>query len=774
MRIVTISNDQPDSEQLQLSSSFNTNSNTTNINIDRSSTDLTQFPSYESLQQHQNQQQSTQSSSSPVSPSSPSSSTSIRSIRRSINLFSSNLINSTNSDPDPNPTTTTTTTISTVGNPTNTSLINKLSIPLISPSLSLIAPQLALAIVNNLGFRLLKAFRLSSLSSNLISISIPLISILIPIIVAIRSDLDRFNTHRRRSWILVSSVLLCLSLTTLSLSPQIAQFLSFLTAADYGDWDPHRYSNSLRLTVPIVATAVLMVNLSIHALQISIQSLIIDSFSADNQFSVNACSIRSLNLANVLVFGSLYSLSDYHTPGRGGSSSSFLPSEISQPIHQLRILLLFSIPLIVLTTSITYLKNSERAPFLNSLEDDQSRSAIRRRKTSLVSRLLVNLRSFRQTLVDLPVPITRLCGFQVLNSVLWITILYCSRPIVVRLAILDSLSKDGKRLVDESLIRYANGCGFKAMLYFSLASLISAFVVPGLCSIGKTRFVSSRRGKRWNWIRRSVIANLTPRKLWTASFGIYGLLIICSFGIQTERGITVLLSLLGICCMIAQWVPISLLMEYTRSIEETKMINMPIIEEASHFTSSRHPSTSETGPGLQSKPGSYKDTNRPTEQSILGRIVNGDELLGNSNDLVDRLVSCRKYPTIHGGRILSIFNLATAIPLLVITALSSITYEILELLEGDKKTLKQEIKEQTEELLLVTRLIGVLSLFVFCFMIVDYKDRAIVVPTSELEYWDELNYQIYENEVEDGVEEEDEDEEDEEEGDSGGYFGGMR
>jgi len=308
-----------------------------------------------------------------------------------------------------------------------------------------------------------------------------------------------------------------------------------------------------------------------------------------------------------------------------------------------------------------------------------------------------------------------------LSSTWWLTILYHAKPLVSQFTLVELSSKGAK--LTEGLVRFVERQNTKAMLNVSIVSLLTALILPRLATIGTTELMMTRRGQGWNRVRRT-LAYITPRNLWTFGLVVYAILMCSTFSIETGGGANLLISVLGLSWALAQWVPLSLAMEYIRSIEETKMVRLDT--DHAVLGSPIVP----TSPLLRIP---AKHEPRLSEQSPL---------LPTTPDRLDLHLSPQSAVIVHGGTYLAMFNLASAVPHFLITIITTTMLNIVQLITTPEDTSPLSGPERPSETLWLFRLSGLLA----CLAVV--LSRMLVVPTSELDYWDEIKFQIYEDTAE--------------------------
>ncbi|KAA1104536.1 hypothetical protein PGT21_026357 [Puccinia graminis f. sp. tritici] len=591
---------------------------------------------------------------------------------------------------------------------------------LIPLTLLLFASQLISIITTFYAIPFLIKLRPSNLSRFILWIAFPLAGLIIPVYLGTSSDLRTQSKHRRTAPIAYSTPILICSLLSLSFCQPIGTLIIYILGLDQGDWDPNRkiYIQSASIAIGILSLYPL--TFSLNALTQSARSLILDQIHAENQPLVNIWITRLTRLADLLVFLIV-----------SGSSDADLHGP-NQP-NLLRKLVGFSIPVLLLCSLITCSHVIERPAFENHSSSLTPNSSIR-----TILKAQFNL--FRQTLIDLPIPIRRVCYVEVLSSTCWLTIFYHAKPLVTRFTLVELSSKGAK--LTESLVRYAERQGTKAMLNFSIVSLITALILPSLATIATTEYFITRRGKAWNRLRR-IVAYVTPRNLWTFGLVLYAILMCSTFSIETGAGANLLISFLGLSWTLAQWVPLSLVMEYIRSIEETTMVRLEIDEAG------RSNSPVPSSPQLRMPTAKHEP--RLSEQSpLLSSAPDPPSLVS--------LSASHQYATVRGGTYLAIFNLASVVPHFLITIITSTMLTIVQLIESNEEALNSietrshdhsfcpsfwsrdssatEVPLKTLWLFRLTGLVALLAVFL---------SRSLVVPTSELDYWDEIKFQIFED-----------------------------
>ncbi|EGG05492.1 uncharacterized protein MELLADRAFT_116801 [Melampsora larici-populina 98AG31] len=582
-------------------------------------------------------------------------------------------------------------------------------IQFLSLTLNLLSCNLVWTILIYYGMPFILKLDLSTYSTTWLWLSSPISGLIIPPLIGIISDLNSKSLHRRRTWIVISTLILLISLISLSFCTPLGIFMNYLIGGDQGDWDPKKNINIHSNSILIAIVSFYFSFFSLDCLILSTRSLILDQISSYHQNSINVWSSRMLLLGQLIGFGIATFSNSNHGP--------------EEP-QLLRELVGYSILLLIITSSLICTTQIE-----HPITSKPSSSRLNSTSSNLPS--FKDLLEFYKTFLNtLPIPIKRVCYVQVFNSICWITILYHSKSLISNF-ILYELSSTGTNLT-ESLIRYSERQGTITMLKFSLISLIFSFLLPFLCKFGTTDYVIHQRGKRWTTYRR-MLRFLTPRNLWSFSFVVYLVLMGFTFGIESSSGASRLIILLGFSWSITQWVPFALLMEYTRSIEETPPVNQ--------FNQTPISSPSGTRRIANTPPSnvSHKIENR--------RINERSQLINNPlNEIPLNLIKTNySIATKTGGSILAIHQLSTVAPHFLISIITSMMFNIVYLLTNPTEetnepiNLSIDIQKPTE----VLWFFRFTSIFALISLILS---RKIVLPTSELEYWDELNYQIYETE----------------------------
>ncbi|PLW56429.1 hypothetical protein PCANC_03459 [Puccinia coronata f. sp. avenae] len=541
----------------------------------------------------------------------------------------------------------------------------------------------------------------------ILSLAFPLAGLLVPPYLGTRSDLQL--THRRTSSIPLATSVAILALLALSLCQPIARMLLYILPLDLGDWDPQRKSDIASTSMLIGTLALYALALALNALIQSARSILLDQFPAQQQPRINMHITRLLRLADLLVFLVVVSSSHGHL--------DVAPNEPDP--HLLRKLVALAAPVLVMNSLITtHLYPLEPPPFhthASSITDTSS------------SRLQAQVKLFKHTLVHLPVPLKRVCGLEMLSATCWLTILYHAKPLVAQLTLVQITSSGAK--LTPRLVRYAEQQGTRAVLHMSIVALLAALLLPFVATLGTTNYLITRRGKHWNHLRQT-LPYITPRNLWTLGLLFYSLLMASTFFIDTSAGANLLISFLGLSWALAQWVPLALTMEYIRSIEETTIVRL----DTDHAVLG---SPVVSSPVLRMPPGKHEP--RLSEQSPL--LTSPLDRAGAAG----MLHVLPQYATVRGGTYLAIFSLASVVPHLVITVVTATTLSIVQLL-SDVDSVPQLFDPADpappHKTLWVFRLSGLVAL------LAAVLSRSLVVPTSELDYWDDLRFQIYEDRAE--------------------------
>ncbi|KAH9821071.1 hypothetical protein DFH28DRAFT_1050696 [Melampsora americana] len=588
-------------------------------------------------------------------------------------------------------------------------LESKLSkIKLLTLTFNLLSCNLVWTILIYYGMPFILKLDLSSNSKTLLWLASPISGLIIPPILGMISDLNYKSLHRRRTWIVISTLILLISLISLSFCQPLGLMLTYIIGSDQGDWDPERLIHIQSNSIFIAILSFYFSFFSLDSLFLFTRSLILDQISANHQNLINVWSSRMSHLGNLMGFG-IASL----------SNSNHGPHEP----QLLRDLIGYSLLLLICTSTLICLTQVEHPPI--SLKSSRPSSE------SLKIKLNQFFRFYKTFLNTLPIPIKRVCYVQIFNSVCWITILYHSKSLISKF-VLHEETLSGIKLT-ESLIRYSERQGTITMFKFSLLSLIFSFVLPFLCDFGTTEFVINQRGQRWIMYRR-MLRFLTPRNLWSFSFLVYVILMGFTFVIESSMGASRLIILLGFSWSISQWVPFALLMEYTRSIEETPPINQFIQTPISSPSTRR---VSNTPPTQTNNISQKIENRRPNERT---------HLIDSPSDEIPLNLIKSNHPisTKTGASILAVHQLSTVAPHFLISILTSMMFNIVYLITQPSE---EPINLKDSNLIIIEKPSKVLWFFRFTFIFgllgLGFS-RKIILPTSELEYWDELNYQIYE------------------------------
>ncbi|KAG0145196.1 hypothetical protein CROQUDRAFT_133901 [Cronartium quercuum f. sp. fusiforme G11] len=575
---------------------------------------------------------------------------------------------------------------------------------LVPLTISLLSSNLVFTVLIWYSIPFLIKLELSAYSKTLLWLASPISSLLVPPLVGTISDLSYKDPHRRRVWIAGSTFLLLVSLLTLSFCQPMGALVTYIIGGDQGDWDPERAIHVEFNSTCIGIISLYASFLALDTLTLSSRALMLDQVLAINQNSVNVWASRMAHLGNLIGF-TIVCFSD----ARHGSKEPQL----------LRELVGYSIPLLILTSSLTCLTQTECPP-----------SKYTHRPSSMNFRHLFKF--FKQFLRTLPIPIRRVCYVQVFSSIGWLTILYHAKSLVTRFTLVE-MTATGSALT-EPLIRYSERQGSMAMLKFSIVSLASSIVLPFLCAVGQTKYVVEKRGRRWNKFRK-FLTTLTPRNVWTTSFVGYVVLMCCTFGIDTAAGASAVVILLGLPWAVAQWVPFALLMEYTRSIEETSTASTEVTHPPSPPLRPRRSSVL-----IATPPQVHKFEPRANERTGLLSSPPEESVPGLS-----LLMGAQPSSTQTGGCTLAVHELAKVAPHFLVSIITSIMFNIVYFITTTTE-ISFSSSSSSAPVERPTDLLWFFRLTAFSALSGMFLTRRIVVPTSELEYWDELEYQIYESE----------------------------
>ncbi|CAG8566202.1 5287_t:CDS:2, partial [Funneliformis mosseae] len=355
----------------------------------------------------------------------------------------------------------------------------------------------------------LRTLGLSSELIALVWLAGPLSGLLVQPLIGAISDKSTFKIGRRRPFILIGAILVCLSMAGIAYSKEWAALILGKTIS--------RHNNDAeinRIAIYIAVTAFYCLDFSINAVQASCRALILDIPSFSQQETGNAWAGRMMHVGNV-----------------AGYFTGFLDLTVLFPIlgdTQLKVLCIIACIMLTLSLLITCLSVREKAyepvdevePWWNTF--------------------VYIYKAFRY----LPVPIQRICNVQFFAWMGWFPFLFFSTTWVAEMYARTHPDEDPN---DQDFIYKATRAGSFGLLIYSMVSVVAGTFIPQFTP--KTYPSNSP---------------FTIYNIYTASHIIFFFIMMTTYFVRTEHDAIAVLASIGVPWAIAMWIPFALVGEFVQ------------------------------------------------------------------------------------------------------------------------------------------------------------------------------------------------------------------
>ncbi|GAA98971.1 uncharacterized protein L969DRAFT_82752 [Mixia osmundae IAM 14324] len=529
------------------------------------------------------------------------------------------------------------------------SLTARLSeLQLVNLNLAILAAQLSWSIELGYGTPFLLSLGLSKQLTALVWLAGPLGGLIVQPLVGAYSDRSQ-SRFRRRAFILASYALIVISTLFLAFSGEIARWLIDLFGFGVGDWDPALGEHLLSVARWVAVPAFYVLDFALNGLQASARSLILDRAPSRQQGNANAWHSRMTQIGNVAGYALGFTNLQRAPVFRWLGGSQF---------RKLCIISLVLGGLCILVTCVT----QPEIPAKPETDDKDDKSEHARR--GIFRQFQHSLIEVWDAIVMLPVPIRKLCSVQFAAWSGWFPFLFYASTYVAQSWKNDHLHHSSGESDEE-----AGRAGALALLFFALVAAGTGAMLPPLLAAARGAALSKRR---MPFLLRYSLASATLKNAWTASHLLFSLLMLITVFVDSARGATTLVALIGVPWAITCWVPFAYLMAYIREIKETfkaePSVSTPTQGHARSgsdqsgvldYRARTRAALDECQPLLEPR------HRHARQQSYTGATSTAQET---------------------GGVMIGIMNLSIVLPQLVVAVVSSIIFKLVELGEGDNET----------------------------------------------------------------------------------------
>ncbi|RHZ86718.1 hypothetical protein Glove_46g92 [Diversispora epigaea] len=338
-----------------------------------------------------------------------------------------------------------------------------------------------------------------------------------PLIGAI-SDKCTFKLGRRRPFMIIGGLLVCLSMAGIAYSMEWAAILlgKKPSLIEFGNDDEVR---KMAITVAVISFYCL--DFSLNAVQASCRSLILDIPPLHQQETGNAWAGRMMHIGNVI--GYFTGFLDLK------AIFSFLGDS------QVKILCIISCIVFILALLVTCLSVKEVIYETSAIEDSRP----------WYHTFIYIYRAFKY----LPVPIQKICNVQFFSWMGWFPFLFFSTSWIT------SVYARTHSTQEKDFFEVSTRYGSFALLIYSFVSVAAGIIIPHLTP----KSDSSKNP-------------FTIYNIYTASHIMFALVMLSTFFVDTVEQSIVLISSIGIPWAVAMWVPFTLVGEFVQQ-NESKLNN---------------------------------------------------------------------------------------------------------------------------------------------------------------------------------------------------------
>ncbi|OCH92906.1 MFS general substrate transporter [Obba rivulosa] len=517
---------------------------------------------------------------------------------------------------------------------------------LVKLSIAMAGSQVAWTIELGYGTPFLLSLGLSEQLTSLVWLAGPISGLVAQPVIGAISDAST-SKYRRRYWIVLSTVVLCISTITLAYCKSIAAVFVDLVGGGAGSWDPKWETAVQNTAIWLAIVSFYLLDFALNALQASLRNLLLDITPPEQLNAGNAWHSRMINAGNIVGYGF------------GFLPLAELPFLRFLGGTQFRKFCVISMVILVITVWITCWTQEEKGR-----ED---------KRINPGNKLKDVLNNIYQAALKLPKPIRRVCYVQLFAFMGWFPFLFYSTTYVGQV-----MAYELNREPNQDT---ATRTGEFAMLLYSIVAVVAGALLPRLTrrdlrllahegdedeDAELSRLRSQVRQWRANAARQGQPLRLPYmpfflRNIWTAALIWFTILTFSTFFITKVWQAIVMVSLVGICWAVACWVPFAIIMEFLKEHENDSAVDGATA--AREWT--RRPSHSRT----RSTPAPPKIIATAERAPLLRRRRS----FGEPTDAV-----MVEGGVVAGGTILGIHNLAIVFPQFIVALVSSAIFRAVD------------------------------------------------------------------------------------------------
>ncbi|SCZ94417.1 BZ3500_MvSof-1268-A1-R1_Chr12-2g03885 [Microbotryum saponariae] len=543
---------------------------------------------------------------------------------------------------------------------------------LVKLTLGLAGAQLAWTVEMAFGTPYLLSLGLTKRATSLVWLAGPLAGLIMQPIIGALSDASR-TKYRRRAFIAASATSVIVSTLFVAYANEIGSLLSGWSGL--GDWDPKQEDHVRASAIAIGVLGFYVLDFSLNGLQASLRALILDQSPRHQQNVANAWHGRMTHFANIFGYGAGYiDLGHWAALSWVGGG-------------QFRKLAVMACVVMTLCVAITCWTQVER---ISSSDLQTANRGIR------WSSIWINVRKATR---ELPLSVRRVCYLQFFQWTAWFPFLFYSTSYVAEV-LYASLPPDQEEPSTDTATR----AGSLALLLYALVSLGSGSLLPWLTTLGRRKFVDKRlsRTSKKGRLMRHLLANMTPRKMWTLGTALYAFAMVATFWVKTVEGAMSIVAFCGVSWAVQCWVPFALVMESIREIEPASAPIASSLPSSENARTSPSQAPSRTNYGSTQKPFSPPPPPFAHSSSQLERVRQGlaecSPLLSSRPEGVSRSSprgsqgrmeergdreahsdpAASKSSSTAGGTILGIHNQACCVPQFFVAVVAACIFSLLE------------------------------------------------------------------------------------------------
>ncbi|KDE02736.1 LOW QUALITY PROTEIN: Sucrose transporter [Microbotryum lychnidis-dioicae p1A1 Lamole] len=421
------------------------------------------------------------------------------------------------------------------GTGTSSSTPDLTTFDLVKLTLGLAGAQFAWTVEMAFGTPYLSSLGLTKRTTSLVWLAGPLAGLIMQPSIGALSDASK-TKYRRRAFIAASTASVVVSTLFVAYANEIGSLLSGWSGL--GDWDPKQdHVRASAIAIGVLGFYVL--DSSLNGLKASLRALILDQSPRHQQNVANAWHGRMTHFANIFGYGAGYiDLGHWAALSWVGGG-------------QFRKLAVMACVIMTLCVAITCWTQVERI----SSELQIANRGIR------WSSIWINVRKATR---ELPLSVRRVCYLQVFQWTAWFPFLFYSTSYVAEV-LYASLPPDQEEPSTDTATR----AGSLALLLYALVSLGSGSLLLWLTTLGRRKIVDRRLSRTSKKVRLMwhLLANMTPRNMWTLGTVLYASAMVATFWVKTVEGAMSIVAFCGVSWAVQCWVPFALVMESIREIE---------------------------------------------------------------------------------------------------------------------------------------------------------------------------------------------------------------